>query len=152
MRTIRRLGRSDSGQSIVEVALFLPVFMLLLVGAIDLGRLSQFDTALASGARAGAQYGSLNLITADDSAGMTTAADNDMSNLSLTGSSVSVVPSNFCKCADGTTASCTATACSANHRLLYVSVRVTGTFKPLFRFFTSSATARTRTATLEVGQ
>jgi Flp pilus assembly protein TadG len=128
----------------------MPLLLLLLLGAIDLGRLAKFDTALASGARAGAQYGSLNLETADDLTGMQTAADNDMSNLSLSG--ITVTPSTYCTCL-GSVVSCTATACaSPNHRLLFVSVSVTGTFTPLFRYFSSTATARTRTASLEVGQ
>jgi Flp pilus assembly protein TadG len=126
----------------------MPLLFLLLIGAIDLGRFAQFDTMLASSARAGAQYGSLNLITADNLTGMTTAAQNDMSNLS----GITVTPSSFCKCADGTATSCTATACPSNHRLLYVSVSVTGTFHPLFKYFSNTATARTRTAILQVGQ
>ncbi len=129
----------------------MPVPLLLLIGAIDLGRLSQFDTMLASSARAGAQYGSLNLVTADDLSGMKTAATNDVSNMS--GIVVTASASNFCKCADGTSTTCTGNACSSNHRLLYVSVSASATFRPLFHYFVNTgAAARTRTAILEVGQ
>jgi Flp pilus assembly protein TadG len=146
---LRALKNSDSGQAVVETALFLPALLLLLVGAIDLGRLSQYDTKLASGARAGAQYGSLNLVTADDSAGMKAAVQSDTG--SMTGLTIS--PSTYCTCAGGGgTVACTATACSGSHRLLYVSVSVTGTFKPLFNYFGGTSVARTKTATLEVGQ
>jgi len=140
---------SERGQALVEIALCVPLLMLFLIGAIDLGRLSQFDTTLESAARAGAQYGSLNLVTANDGTGMTTAAQNDLPSWA---SNFTVSPSSYCQCPGGAAASCTATACSTSHRLLYVSVSVTGTFRPFFHYFTGTAVARTRTATLQVGQ
>lgn len=148
MRARRNLRTCDRGQAVVEVALFMPALMLLLIGAIDLGRLSQYDTLLAGGARAGAQYGSLNLVTAADSAGMTAAAQQDAPN--LTG--LTIAPSTFCTCAGGGPTPCTAGACPGSHRLLFVSVSVTGTFQPLFSYFGGTSVARTKTATLQVGQ
>jgi Flp pilus assembly protein TadG len=148
MNNQRKFARSESGQAVLEIALFMPFLLLFLVGAIDLGRLSQFDTKLTSGARAGAQYGSLNLETADDSTGMTTAAQNDMTG--MTG--ITVSPSKYCTCVGGGTTTCTGTACSSSHRLLYVSVTVTGTFHPLFKYFSSTSVSRSKTATLQVGQ
>jgi len=133
----------------VEVALVTPLLLLLLAGAVDIARLALFDTQLASGARAGAQYGSLNLITADNVAGMTAAAIADIPTVTP----ITVVSSSFCTCTGGGAAvTCTATACSTTHRMLYVKVTVTGTFHALFHLFTNLQTARTKTAILQVGQ
>jgi len=150
---VRHRGHAgESGQALVEVALTIPLLLVLLVGTIDLGRLSQFDTALDTAARAGAQYGSLNLITADDTSGMKTAAKNDLPSDVPSSANVSVSASSYCTCYGGSTTSCSATACSTSHRLLYVTVSVTGTFSPFFKYFSSVGIARTKTATLEVAQ
>jgi Flp pilus assembly protein TadG len=148
MKAVRKFGRAESGQALLETAIVAPALCFLLVGAIDLGRFSQFDTRLASAARAGTQYGSQNLVTAADTAGMETAATND-----APGAGFSAVASHYCTCAGSSTqVSCTAGACSSSHRLLYVSVTVTGTFKPIFSFFSGEAGSHSRTATVEVGQ
>jgi len=148
MRAWRRFGTSDSGQSIVEVALYMPALLLVLMGTIDLGRLAQFDARLASSARAGVQYGAQNLVTAADSSGMQTAALNDVGD----DPSMSANASNYCTCADGTATSCSGDACPGNYRLLYVKVTTTGTFVPLFNLFLGPPVSRTRTAVLQVGQ
>jgi Flp pilus assembly protein TadG len=148
MRRIIRCDGRDRGQAIVEVALVVPFLMILLLGAIDLGRLAQVDTVLASAARAGAQYGSLNLVTADDAAGMRTAATNDAPT-----TAIAVTAAQFCTCyGSSTTVTCTATPCSTTHRLLFVTVTASATFNPIFHFTMKNALALSRTATLEVGQ
>jgi Flp pilus assembly protein TadG len=146
---LRRFRNAERGQALIEVALVLPLLFVLLVGTIDLGRLAQFDEQLASAARAGAQYGSLNLVTANDSTGMTAAAISAAPALSGV-----TVPSAgyYCTCANGSAVTCTGTACASTHRLLYVRVTTTATFHPFFHYFINLATARSRTAILEVGQ
>lgn len=47
------------GQGLVEFALVIPVFLLLLFGLIDIGRLVYVNNALAEGAREGARWGSV---------------------------------------------------------------------------------------------
>jgi Flp pilus assembly protein TadG len=46
----------ETGQSLVEVALALPILLLVLLGLADLGRAFYYTTAVASAARAGAAY------------------------------------------------------------------------------------------------
>jgi Flp pilus assembly protein TadG len=70
----RPFRRDESGQAIVEVALFLPIFVLLLMGTIDFGRYEYTGIMLGNGARAGTQYGSQNTTTAADTAGIASAA------------------------------------------------------------------------------
>jgi Flp pilus assembly protein TadG len=74
---LRRPAGSQSGQSLVEVALALPVLLLLLVGIIEIGRFAYYSIVVANAARAGAQYAAQNLATAYDNAGIRRAARND---------------------------------------------------------------------------
>lgn len=50
----RRRGRRSRGQSLVELALILPVLMLLVAGTIDLGRIFYSQVTVANAAREGA--------------------------------------------------------------------------------------------------
>ena len=145
---MRRFFFSDSGQTIVEVAVVAPLLFVLLAGAIGVGRSAPLDMRFASAARAGAQYGSQNLVTADDSSGMQTAGTND--GHSWTG--LTVAGSPFCKCADGSNTSCTANACSSNHRLVYVTVTATASFRPMFNYFFGATQPRSKTVVLQVAQ
>ncbi len=52
----RDIFGGDAGQSLVEVALALPLLLLILVGLADLGRAFYYTTAVASAARQGAAY------------------------------------------------------------------------------------------------
>jgi hypothetical protein len=58
---LRRHQDSDRsrGQALVEFSLVFPVFILLLFGLIDLGRLVYANNALAEAAREGARWGSV---------------------------------------------------------------------------------------------
>jgi Flp pilus assembly protein TadG len=149
MSLVRRFSQSGSGQAVLEVALVAPFLLALMIGIIDLGRASQFDTQLAAAARAGVQYGAQNLVTADDVTGMENAAKNDAAG--LTG--ISAVASNYCQCAgSASVVTCSATGCSSTHRLLYVTVTASATFHPVFKWLMGGAATRSRTATLQVGQ
>ena len=59
MRLIRHRDRSG-GQSLVEFALVVPIFFLLLFGFIDVGRYVYTTTAYGQAAREGARYGSVD--------------------------------------------------------------------------------------------
>jgi Flp pilus assembly protein TadG len=57
---IPTVGRPHrAGQSLVEFALVLPIFLLLLFGLIDIGRYVYTANALNEAAREGARYGSV---------------------------------------------------------------------------------------------
>ena len=53
------LKRARRGQSMVEFAMVLPLFLLLLFGLIDGGRLVYINNAVAEAAREGARWGSV---------------------------------------------------------------------------------------------
>ena len=61
MNCSSRFGRRDRspGQAVAEFALAIPVFLLLLFGLIDIGRLVYVNNAISQAAREGARYGAV---------------------------------------------------------------------------------------------
>jgi Flp pilus assembly protein TadG len=138
---IGRLGepekvRADSGQAIIEMMILLPIFLVLMIGTVEFGRLAYAYIEVADAARAGVQYGAQNRATASDTAGMQQAALNDAPDVH--GISLTPAPTHFCACsnAQSTTVSCTAVpACSGNNRLIeWVQVNTSVQVDPIFRF------------------
>src|ERR1039457_7200500 len=97
--------RSQSGQSLVELALLAPILVLLVIGVVEMGRYYYLSIVLGNSAEAGALYGAQSLANSVNTTGIQTAADNDfqnngqpVSNLTLT----SVPPlSPVCGCDSG---------------------------------------------------
>lgn len=77
------------GQSLVEMALLLPVLLLLSVVTIDLGRGVYYYSAIYNAAREGARYG---IIHPEDIAGIENKAINMAIGLNLEPSDVIVLP------------------------------------------------------------
>lgn len=61
--------KKASGQELVEFALVLPLLLLLVFGAVDLGRLFHAYITISNAAREGARYG---IIYPEDTAGILT--------------------------------------------------------------------------------
>ena len=57
-RSLLYLVRSRQGASLIELAMVMPVFMLMLFGAIDLGRAYYTALEIAGAAHAAAVWGS----------------------------------------------------------------------------------------------
>lgn len=117
------------GASFVELALVLPLFLMMLVPVVDLGRGFYAAIEVASAAHAGAMYGVEN---PSDTDGMVQAAKLGASNLS----NVSVTAAYGCECSDGTSAvsSCTSTPSCTYNYVTYVDVSVTGQYKTVFGY------------------
>ena len=124
----------DTGQGLIELALTLPLLMLILLGAAEFARFAWAAIETANAARAGVQYGAQNQIFASDNAGMQTAALNDGVNLS----GLTATPSHSCACASAPSTSVVCTgasgSCGAGLILEYVQVNTTSTIKPLFHW------------------
>jgi Flp pilus assembly protein TadG len=129
-RTTRAGGQR--GQSLVELALVVPILLILLVGIIEIGRFAYYSILVSNAARAGAQYGAQSLATAKDTVGITAAANRDGQG----GTGLTVTPGQRCGCSGTTlTATCPATLCVLpNHALVYVRVQVQGQFNSLFNY------------------
>jgi len=123
------LLRPEDGASLVEMAVMLPLFLVLLFGALDFGRAFYLEMELTGAAHAAAVYGSEN---PTDTTGMQNAAKDDAPNVQ----SLSVgTPTYGCECADGTaySASCgTTPTCTTNNVVYRVNVTVTSTYSTLF--------------------
>jgi Flp pilus assembly protein TadG len=154
--------RSQSGQSLVELALLTPLLLLLLIGTVEMGRYAYISILVANAARAGAAYGAQSLRQSVDLTDIQTAADNDFQNNGLITSSLTVTSSTSCGCDSGGTiasAGCnnppnvTAGMCTAGHWVVMVSVTASGTFTSLFKYpGIPQSLAMTHTATMRVVQ
>lgn len=119
--------RGLRGQTVVEVALLLPVLLLLLVGLIEIGRYAYFDILISNAARAGAQYGAQSLIQAADVAGIRTAAQNDGL------AAMTITATQQCGCAAGALGGCP-TGAVCPQPLVYVQVTASDRYNSLFRY------------------
>jgi len=118
--TPARLLLSESGGSLVELALVLPVLLLLLLGTADFGRACYIGIEVSRAAQSGALYGSQN---PSDVAGMKAAAVLDAPDVpGFTTANVTVTTG--CECSDGSSASlnCSTTPTCATNQVTYVQV------------------------------
>lgn len=122
-------ARREDAQSLVELALVVPLLILLLVATTEFARLAWASVLTSSAARAGAQYAAQSGITASDTAGIQAAAAGDSTNLS--GLTTTASHTCYCSTAQSTAIACTLTACPAPATLLeYVQVNTSSTITP----------------------
>lgn len=137
---LRRSLAPDRGQALVEVALVIPIFTLLLVGIVEVGRLAYAAIEVNNAARAGAAYASQTHTTAADSANIQLAATQDAPDVT----SLTATPSYSCTCESTTgtmtsqDAGCTKTNltnCASPSRIvLFVTVNTTAPINTAFHF------------------
>jgi Flp pilus assembly protein TadG len=141
-----RFARSESGTSMVEFALVLPVILFLLIGLIETGRYMRFAILAAHAARAGVQYGAQSTLTAIDKTGVANAAVQDGQSLS----NWNVTLSHFCT-NNGALATCPIGEPSST-TAYYVQVVVKGTFSSLLNYpGIQNSVPITSTAVMRVG-
>jgi Flp pilus assembly protein TadG len=125
----------DAGQSLVELALTMPLFILILVGTAELARFAWSSIEASNAARAGVQYAAQTHTTASDTSGIQAAAVNDGTNLS----GLTVTSSHSCACstAASTTIVCSTalTACPSPATVLeFVQVNTSAKVTPLVKY------------------
>ena len=127
MRKLKLIADS-SGQGLLELAIVVPVLVVLLFGAAEFGRLCYIGIEVTNAAHAAATYGSQNRATASDNSGMTVAATNDGTNLS----NLQVTPAHLCAAnySDTPTTNCVATTA-----VEYVRVNTQVTVASLFNSY-----------------
>jgi Flp pilus assembly protein TadG len=131
----RQIVHREEAQSLVELALMMPLFILLLLGTTEFARFAWAAVLTASAARAGAQYGCQNAATAADTAGIQAYAASDSVN--LTGLTTTSSVSCYCSTAASTQITCSTAlgSCAAPATILaYVQVNTTSTVTPLGRY------------------
>lgn len=121
-----KLLSNVEGASLVELALSMPMFLVILAGAVDFGHAYCVSIEVAGAAQAGALYG---VRFPTDVSGMQEAAQNGAPDLT----SFNSVAAYGCECPDGTSAvpNCTAPpSCSANY-VNYVQVTTSAIYSPI---------------------
>jgi Flp pilus assembly protein TadG len=160
--TVKTMG-AQSGQALVELAIALPVLLILALGVIELGRYAYIAILVGNAAHAGALYGSQSTAASSDSTGIQSAAQYDFAGGTAAGSidngqpvsqlTVSSLPSCGCDSGGAITAfGCATTpSCATGHWVVVISVTASGTFSSLFNYpgIPSSITV-SRTSTMRV--
>ena len=139
-----RYAERCRGVSVTELALVLPLSLVLFIGILDFGRVYYSAIAVSHAARAGVQYGAQDNVKSGDFAGMRQAASDALGDVS----NFTVTACRYCRCADGT-GSCTSCnagtdGCSSGSGCLgtcgsaapqvYVQVTVDKVFTTLFPY------------------
>ena len=116
----------------MEMCFMMTFLSLLLVGVVDMGRAYYLSIEVSDAARAGAQYGYESIANMSDTAGISTAANNDAPD--VTG--MTVTAPHGCMCSDGSSpnTNCTTppTCTSGFHLVNYVIVNTQATYTTLF--------------------
>ena len=129
---LRLVLYSEQGSSLVEFAVAMPLFTLLLLGTADLSRGYFVGIVVSRAAQTGARYASQN---PNDSAGTASAAVADAADIpSFTASSVTATQG--CECSDGSGASvnCASVPSCSGDVVRYVQVDTTSTYQALFSY------------------
>lgn len=125
------LPRGASGNVTIEFGFLILILVTLAMGAFDFGRLGFRKIAITSAARAGAQYGTQDLVTAADTAGMIQAARNDIED---TGNALAIAARRYCDCPGQGEVACTVTCADGTYSLMYVEVTVPDQINFLFPY------------------
>lgn len=125
------LPRGASGNVTIEFGFLILILVSLAIGAFDFGRLGYRKIAITSAARAGAQYGIQDLVTAADTAGMIQAARNDIKD---TNNVLDIAARRYCDCPGQGEVACTVTCTDGSFSLMYVEVTVPDQVDLLFPY------------------
>jgi len=127
-RSLRCL-RHEDGSSALELALVMPLFVLLFVVIVDLGRAYYAAMEVSAAAEAGALYGIQNPF---DTSGLLTASRLGAPDLPA----LAVTSSFGCSCSDGTlqSASCSVAPSCPFNIINYVQVQTSVIYIPWLRY------------------
>jgi Flp pilus assembly protein TadG len=124
----KALYAQEQGSSVLELSLITPLLLLLLFGAIDVGRAYYLSMEVVGAAHAGATYA---VGRPSDTTGIRAAALADAPD--VPGLTVST-PTYGCECSDGGSysANCGTTPTCSNNVVYLVKVTATATYKSWF--------------------
>lgn len=106
LRRLRRLHRSEHGGAMLELAVVLPVLILIAIGVMDYGRVYFTSIAVANAARAGAEYGVSSTGNQNDQTSIQNFAKLDGAEVGT----MTVTSNTVCKCG-ATVVACSGTTC-----------------------------------------
>jgi Flp pilus assembly protein TadG len=126
---LRRRSKDERGSSLVEMAVALPIFVVLLLGAAELAMIEYAGIEVSNAAMAGVQYGTQDPTAAGDTTGIGTAAQDDAPNIALSPTTVS----QSCICSNGSASTCQPTDCSGSNIETFLTVQTTATYTPMIQ-------------------
>jgi Flp pilus assembly protein TadG len=130
LQRLLRCFRGQQGQSLTEIALMLPVILVTMMGAIEIGRVAYASIEVCNAARAGVAYGAQNEGNAANTAQMEADA---IADVNLTGMTANATYS--CQCSNGSSTNCNSNTCtSGTHVEEYVTVTTSYTMNSLFKY------------------
>jgi Flp pilus assembly protein TadG len=112
--TLRRLGQKEEGQSLIEIALMIPIFTILVCYAVDFGFFFLVATSLNSAARNAIEY-SIQCTSSPAQAaepGATAVSNLAIASIGISGASTSNVSIQVCSSAVGVNTSNNTTQCT----------------------------------------
>jgi Flp pilus assembly protein TadG len=142
---LARLALGESrGSALLELALVVPVFTLLMAGGAAFGRMEYYSIETSNAARAGVAYAAQGTAFSTDNSAIQAAAQNDAPDLTSV-ATLTVTSNTVCQCDDagvfttiGTTASACASAassCLSPSRVInYVQVNTSAPLSTIFKF------------------
>ena len=130
--------KREEGQALVETALSMALLLLMMLGAVEFGRLAFFAIEAVNAARAAALYASQSPSTAADLAGIQSAAQNEyITPSALTLVSPTATSGYACTCSGSTSSvsctnnSLTSPTCAAGSSLeVTVTIQTQVSFTP----------------------
>jgi hypothetical protein len=108
---VKKLRRSEVGTAIIELAIAIPVLILLALGVADFGRMFFTGITVANAARAAAEYGASSIDNSKDTAKINQAGRDEGGDVS----GILVTSSRFCRCTDGSVPSCDTGSCAGSY-------------------------------------
>jgi Flp pilus assembly protein TadG len=156
----------QSGQALIELALVVPMLMVLALGVIEIGRYAYIAILVGNAARAATAYGAQSLPQSADTVGITAAAVADFQSNGQDATKLQVPSSNqitTCGCDNAgavVTANCdpqvnpSAGTCTGGaHWVVTLSVTASGTWDSLFGYPGLPTTITvSRTSSMRVAQ
>lgn len=123
----------------VEMAVILPLLLIVLLGAVDFARIGYLSVVVSGAANAGARFGAQSVDNASNTSGIRKAAVDDLGTVRA-GTPPDVTVERYCACAPGNSrwpcddAPCPPAIDSSPQPRMFVRVRVESTFSMLFPY------------------
>jgi Flp pilus assembly protein TadG len=143
---LARLRSNDQGGAMLELAVVLPVLMLIAIGVMDYGRVYYTSVAVSNAARAGAEWGAIDSGHQANSTAIQNFAKLD----GVDAGTITVTSQQICKCGS-TTVGCTST-CSGLAPNVWIEVTASKSVPMLLKYpglATTISVSRTATFRLQ---
>ena len=132
MRGLLALFRSERGGALVELAVVLPILVLIAIGVMDYGRVYYTSVTVANAARAGAEYGAYGSANSfNDDANIQNFAQIE----GAEAGTLTVTSSRVCRCSPtGASVSCTTSCGGYGVPQAYVTATATKTVALILKY------------------